>query len=149
MTRLLLLAIALSACGGEDGPVPATPLAGELNGTPWMAGAATASRSDPGEMAIRIDPDAAFTCGSSFGDAPYIGVLTPWTTGYHPIGLESEAAVFIYMDETVHLVLDGRIELDATPLEPGAVTSLRLRASFQDDDDDLFVEGAVQVQICE
>jgi hypothetical protein len=66
-----------------------------------------------------------------------------------PLGLQAEATVFIFFDATAHLVLDGRIEVLAAPTEVGATAPFRIRAVFVDGDDDLFVEGEIQVQICE
>jgi hypothetical protein len=147
--RVHLVLILLGACGGGDEPIPATPLAGQLNGMPWMAGGATAEMgSDPGEKSVSIHPDVDLTC-ASFGDAPYVAAGMPWQAGTYGLGLDADAFVFIFHESVIHVVLDGRVELITAPTEVGAVATLRIRASFQDGDDDLFVEGEVAVQICE
>ena len=150
--RTVLMLVVAAACSSEspqDEPVPAVPLAGTLNGMPWTAGSANAKpASTPGEMRIWIYPDAALGC-SAFGDDPYVAMVFPWLAGAQPINFGSEAVAFIYMDATAHVVLDGRIELPDAPTAVGATPLLRLRASFQDGDDDMFVEGEIAVQICE
>jgi hypothetical protein len=151
--RTFVIAVLLGACGGGGGgntdePVPRTPLAGDIAG-PWTAGGATArNASDPGEKVVEIHPDAGYTCGD-FGDEPYVGAVLPWVEGAMPIGLESPASVFIYFDATAHIVLDGRIEVITAPTDIGATGTFRIRAAFEDQDGDLFVEGEVRVQICE
>ncbi len=146
-----LMLAATAACGDDPGdtPIPATPLAGELNGVAFTAGGATARQgSDPTERVIEIHPDAGYGCGD-FGDEPYVAIVMPWTPGAEPLGFDSDATVFFFFDATAHLVLDGRLELDDAPTEPGATATLRVRASFVDRDDDLFVEGQVAVELCE
>src|SRR5688572_26808462 len=102
----------LAACGSDPGddPVPATPLAGDLNGVPWVAGGATSRLgSDPGERVVSMHPDPDHGCGD-FGDDPYVAAVLPWTVGAQPLGLQADATVFIYFDMTAHLVLEGRLE---------------------------------------
>lgn len=150
--RAILLVLFAVACSGSDPseePVPATPLAGSLNGTPWTAGSAKARNAPtPGEMRIWIHPDTELGC-TGFGDEPYVALVMPWIAGTQTIGLQSEATVFIYFELTAHVVLEGRIELPDAATEVGATPLLRLRAVFEDTDDDLFVEGEIPVEICE
>src|SRR5688572_13907869 len=122
-TRALVAgAMLIGACGTDpaDEPVPATPLDGRLNNVPWVAGGAVARRaSDEGEKSIYIYPDTGLTC-STFGDEPYVVAVLPWVEGVQILGLESEATVYFYLDATIHLVFDGRIEILAAPTEIGA-----------------------------
>jgi hypothetical protein len=154
MHKGTLAVIALvAACGGADpgeDPVARTPLMGTLNGMPWVAGGAVVKEnSDPGEKSVYMYPDANLTC-TTFGAEPYVVAVMPWTAGGHPLGFHENApTVFIYFDATAHVVLDGRIELDAAPVEVGATTTFRIRALFEDTDDDLNVEGEIQATICE
>lgn len=151
MRAFLVLALFATACGTDPGddPVPATPLAGDLNGTPWTAGSAIArNASTPGEKRIWIHPDPDLGC-SGFGDEPYVALVMPWLAGTQTLGLEADATVFIYFEATAHLVFEGRIELPEAATEVGATPLLRLRAVFEDGDDDLFVEGEIAVELCE
>jgi hypothetical protein len=143
---IFLLAV-FTGCSG-DTPIPATPLAGTLNGMPWTAmGAKADNASTPGEKSVYIHP-APVTC-TGFGADPSVVLVVPWRAGVQVLGLSSEATVFIYMDNTAHVVFDGRIEILTAPTEVGASAQLRLRASFEDDDDDMFVEGEIAVPLCE
>ena len=155
LMRLLVACVFLVAgCGGGGGdgnrtdPVPSTPLAGMLNGTPWTAVSARAKNSSTaGEKSIRIYPNTV-TC-AQIGAEPYVVVGTAWVPGNVEVDLESDSVIFIFMDATAHVVLDGRIELPSAPTDVGAKVMMGLRASFEDGDDDLFVEGQVEVEICE
>jgi len=150
-TTVGILAGTLVACGAgpADEPVPGTPLAGQLNGVPWTAGSAHArDASDPGEKIVSIYPDVDLACGR-LGDDPYVTAVLPWTAGVQPLGLDAEATVFIYLDMTAHVVFDGRIEILEAPTDVGATAPFRIRAVFEDEDDDLFVEGEIAVQLCE
>jgi len=136
----------LMACG--DDAVSSAPLAGSLNGTPWMALSASArTSSTAGERSVHMYPNA--DAGCSLGDDPYVAAVLPWKVGEEDLGLSAEATVFIFMDQTAHLVLDGRVEVLEAPNEVGAVVPFRIRAIFEDGDDDLHVEGEVQVEICD
>ena len=148
---LLVAGVLLAACATDpnDEPVPATPLDGRINNTPWVAGGGVArAASDDGEKTIYVYPDATVTC-STFGDEPYMVAVLPWVEGVQRLGLESEATVYFYFDATIHLVFDGRIEVITAPTEVGATAPFRIRASFLDSDDDILVEGEVKVTICE
>ncbi|HUQ03721.1 MAG TPA: hypothetical protein VM261_14590 [Kofleriaceae bacterium] len=148
----IVLAAALAACGSDpaDDPVATTPLAGDINGMPWTAGSAIArSSSEAGERSVHMYPDTDVTCERGFGDEPYVAALVPWAEGAVPLGLQSDATVFFYFDATAYLVLEGRVEVLGAPTEVGATVPFRIRAIFEDSDDDLHVEGEVQVQICE
>lgn len=152
MRRGILAITLLAACGSDPGeePIPSTPLAGTLNGMPWTAGSAIArENSDPGEKTVYMYPDAV-TCTDLVGDEPYIAAVMPWRAGAQSMGFHDDApTVFIYFDATAHVVLDGRIELPEAVTEVGAMTTFRIRAIFEDSDDDLHAEGEIQVLICE
>lgn len=150
--RLLLAMGMLAACGGTDPseePISATPLDGVLNGVPWVAGGAVArGASTDGEKSIYIHPDTDLSC-SRYGGEPYLVAVLPWVEGVQPLGLDAEATVYFYFDATIHLVFDGRVEILGAPTEIGATAPFRIRAIFEDSDDDLHAEGEIQVQICE
>jgi hypothetical protein len=148
--RILLVSMMLVACGGGGSDeIPATPLAGELDDLAWTAGGAIASPSqNEGTFTVRIHPDTDLDC-DSFGQDPYVQLALPWVPGTQTLGLDSEVVLFFLVGDTVHLVLEGKLELADAPVDPGASTLLRLRAIFQDSDNDMFVEGEIAVQICE
>ena len=148
----LWLVCALAACGSDpaDDPVASTPLAGDLDGVAWAANSAIArTSSDAGKRSVHMYPDSGVTCESGFGDEPYLTVLVPWVEGAVPLGLQSDATVFFYFDATAYLVLEGRVEVLSASTEVGAMVPFRVRAIFEDSDNDLVAEGEIHVEICE
>jgi hypothetical protein len=148
---LATLALMLAACGTDpsEEPVEVKPLQGQLNGDPWMAGGAVVrDAADDGEKTIYFHPDVGLTC-QQYGDDPYLVAVVPWTPGVVKLGLDSPATVYFYLDATIYLVFDGRIELTETPTEIGATAPVRIRADFLDSDDDLHAEGEITVTVCE
>jgi hypothetical protein len=154
----VIVALCLVACGGDDDgnggdpgtAVASTPLTGTIDGRPFTAVVALASRAfDANEKFVDIY-DVQRDC-DDFAPLPTGGRSILFSREWKPITQQlsfSNNITFVVQESNGPnniIVTQGRLELIDTPTVVGQTGKLRLRATDGDDK----VEGEVSVTICE
>ncbi|MFZ5438610.1 MAG: hypothetical protein ACOZQL_01310 [Myxococcota bacterium] len=150
-------AVLAAACGAPAGSSPTlavverTPLAGTIDGAPWVARSAVASArrafDDGGSRWIDVGA-GAFTCADFVPRAELIGTVR-WTPTAYELSLRDNLTFVVERADggIGNLVATtGRVEVVSAPGPDAGPALLRIRARFDARNE---VEGEVAVTVCD
>jgi len=156
---LSLSVVAVGCSSSEDsedsgGPVAASPLTGQVNGTSFAAKSAVARKSSEGKKSIDIyDTDVTCEDFSPKSDRSIL-ISVPWEAATSrdfkfAFGGDGQTATFVIRKDGTSpsniISTQGRVEIIEAPAEKGSTGKMRLRATAQGNS----VEGEIAVKVCE